>query len=164
MDDDNPVDIVEEFMRPWLLRDFTKNTTAPQGYDQLVAWITWQYDLATNLWAVDSSLASTMSTQGDSPLSRCALIDSPLDESSWDDCRSFAKIEGCLIVTFVTINNTVMLDDTDNEMEYIKNNSLNLEWTSSIRVRQEDEDSEPRVIDLLDSSGDEMSADELNDM
>jgi hypothetical protein len=31
------------------------------------------------------------------------------------------------MVTFVTINKTVMVDDTDNEIEYIKTNPLNLE-------------------------------------
>jgi hypothetical protein len=78
--DDHPVDIVEKLKRPRVLRDFTKNPNAPQCNDQLVAWMTRQYDLATYLWAVDSGLASTMSTQGDSPLSRFALIDISLDE------------------------------------------------------------------------------------
>jgi hypothetical protein len=45
------------------------------------------------------------------------------------------------MVTFVTINKTVMVDDTDNEIEYIKTNPLNLERTSTIRVKHEDEDS-----------------------
>jgi len=116
--EDHPVDIAEKLERPQVLRDFTKNPNAPQCYDQHVAWITWQYDLATYLWAVDSCLASTTSTQGDSPLSRFALIDSPSEESSWDDCLTFAEIEGRLMVTFVTINKTVMVDDTDNEIEY----------------------------------------------
>jgi len=121
-------------------------------------------DLATYLRAVDSCLANSTSTQGDSPLSRFALIDSPLDESSWDDCLTFTEIEGRLIVTFVTINKTVMVDDTDNEIEYIKTNPLNLERTSTIGVKQEDEDSETSVIDLLDSSEDETSGNELDDM
>ena len=127
MEDDHPVDIAEKLKWPQVLRDFTKNPNAPQCYDQLVAWITRQYDLATYLWAIDSCLASTMSTQGDSPLSRFALIDRPLDKSSWDDCLTFAEIEGCLMVTFVTINKTVMVDDTNNEIESIKTNPLNLE-------------------------------------
>jgi len=67
------------------------------------------------------------------------------------------------MVTFVTINKMVMVDDTDNEIEYIKTNPLNLEQTSTIRVKQEEEDSEPLVIDLLDSSVDEISGDELDD-
>jgi hypothetical protein len=86
-----------------------------------------------------------------------------LDESSWDDCLTFAEIEGCLMVTCVTINKSVMVDDTDNQIEYIKTNPLNLERTSTIRVKQEEEDSEPLVIDLLDSSEDEISGDELDD-
>ena len=40
---------------------------------------------------------------------------------------TFAAIEGRLMVTFVTINKTVMVDDTDNKMEYMKTNTLNLE-------------------------------------
>jgi hypothetical protein len=164
MEDDHPVEIAEKLKRPQVLRDFTKNPNAPQCYDQLVAWITRQYDLATYLRAVDSCLASTTSIQGDSPLSRFALIDSPLDESSWDDCLTFAQIEGRLMVTFVTINKTVMVDDTDNEIEYIMTNPLNLARTSTIRVKHENEDSETSVIDLLDSSEDETSGDELDDM
>jgi hypothetical protein len=87
-----------------------------------------------------------------------------LDESSWDDLLTFAEIEGRLMVTFVTINKTVMLDDTDNEIEYIKTNPLNLEQTSTIRVKQEDKDSETSVIDLLDSSENETSGDKLDDL
>jgi len=164
MEDDHPVDIAEKLKRPRVLRDFTKNPNVPQCYNQLVAWLTRRYDLATYLRAVDSCLVSTTSTQGDSPLSRFALIDSPLDESSWDDCLTFAEIEGHLMLTFVTINKTVMVDDTDNEIEYIKTNPLNLERISTIRVKQEDEDSETSVVDLLDSSEDETSGDELDDM
>ena len=68
------------------------------------------------------------------------------------------------MVKFVTINKTVMVDDTDNEVEYIKTNSLNLEQTSTIRVKQEDEDSEPLSIDIRDRSEEESSANELDDM
>jgi hypothetical protein len=164
MEDDHPVDIAEQLKRPPVLRDFTTNPNAPQCYDQLVAGITRQYDLATYLPAVDSCLASIMSTQGDSPLSRFALINSPLDESSWDDCPTITEIEGRLMVTFVTINKTVMVDDTNNEIEYIKTNPLNLERTSTIRVKQENEVSETSVIDLLDSSEEETSGDEFDDM
>jgi len=141
MEDDHPVDTPEKLKKPQVLRGFTKNPNAPQCYDQLVAWITRQLDQATYLRAVDSCLASTTSTQGDGPLSRCALIDSPLNESSWDDCLIFAGIEGHLMVTFVTINKTVMVDDSDNEIEYMKTNPLDLERTSTIRMKQEDEDS-----------------------
>jgi hypothetical protein len=40
-----------------------------------------------------------------------------------------------------------MVDDTDNEIEYIKTNALNLERTSTIRVKLEEEESETSVID-----------------
>jgi len=66
-----------------------------------------------------------------------------LDEWSWDNCLTFGEIEGCLMVTFVTINKTVMVEDTDNEIEYIMTNPINLERTSTSRVKQEDDDSEP---------------------
>jgi hypothetical protein len=56
-----------------------------------------------------------------------------------------------------------MVDDTDNEIEYIKTNPLNLERTSTIRVKQYDKDSETSVIDLRDSSEDEPSGNELDD-
>ena len=164
MDDVCPVDITEELKSPRVLRDFPKNLNAPQCYDQLVTWISWQYDLATYLRAVDSCLASTTSTQGDSPLSRFALIDSPLDELSWDNSLTFAEIELRLMMTFVTINKTVMVDDNDNEMEYIKTKPLNLERTSTIRVKQANKDSDPLVIDILDTSEDESSADDLDYM
>jgi len=126
IEDDHLVDIAEKLKRPRLVSDFTKNPNVPHCYNQLVAWITRQYDLATSLGAVDSCLASTTSTQVESPLSRVGLIDSPLDELSWDGCLTFAEIECPLIVTFVTINKTVMVDDTDNEIEHIKNNPHNL--------------------------------------
>jgi hypothetical protein len=87
-----------------------------------------------------------------------------LDESSCDYCLTFAEFEGRLIVTFVSNNRTVMVDDTDNEIEYIKTTPLNLERTLTIRVKQEDEDSDPSVIDLLVSTEAEISGDELDDM
>jgi hypothetical protein len=55
---------------------------------------------------------------------------------------------------FVTMNMTVMVDNTDNEIEYIQTNTLRLEQTSTMRVKQEDDDSDSLVIDLLDSSKD----------
>jgi hypothetical protein len=56
--------------------------------------------------------------------------------------------------TFVTMNMTVMVDNTDNEIEYIQTNTLRLEQTSTMRVKQEDDDRDSLVIDLLDSSKD----------
>jgi hypothetical protein len=97
MEDNCVVDTVEKFKWSRVLTKLIKNPDGPQGNDQLVACPAQQYDLATYLWAVDSCLASTMSTQGDHPLSRCALIDSPLDKSSWDHCLTFSEIEGCLM-------------------------------------------------------------------
>jgi hypothetical protein len=89
----------------------------PQCYNQFVASVTREYHLATSLGAVDSGLVSTSSTQGGSVWPRFALIDSPLDKLSWDNCLTFAKIEGHLMVTFITINRRVMVDDTANEVE-----------------------------------------------
>ena len=142
VEDDHPVDVAEKLTRPRVLKDFRKNPNVPQCYDQLTDCISSQYDLATYLWVVDSCLASTTSTQGDSPLSRLALIDSPLDKSSWDNCLTIAEIEGHLMVTFMTINKPVMVDDADNEISYIKSNPLNLERISTIWVNQENIDSE----------------------
>jgi hypothetical protein len=119
MEHDHPEDIAQKSTRPRVLRNFTMNPIAPQCYDQLVPWITWQYELATYLRAVDSCFASTTSMQGDGPLYRYAVIDSPSDESSCDDCLTFAEIEGRLMVTFITINTTVKVDNSDNENEYI---------------------------------------------
>jgi hypothetical protein len=67
------------------------------------------------------------------------------------------------MVTFVTINMMVMVDDTGNGIEDIKTNPLNLDRTSTIRVTQEGEDIKPLVIDLLDSSEEQISGDELDD-
>jgi len=80
MEVDHPVVIAEKFERPQFLTDITNDPNPHQCYDQLVAWMTQQYDLATYLQAVDSCLASTTCTQGDSPFPGFALIDSPLDE------------------------------------------------------------------------------------
>jgi hypothetical protein len=76
----------------------------------------------------------------------------------------FPEIEGRLMVTLVTINKTVMVDDTNNEIEYIRTYPPNLERTPTSRVKQEEDDSEPFVIDLLGSSENEISGDELQDM
>ena len=124
--------------------------------------ITERYDLATHLRAVDSCLASTASTQGNSPLSRFELINSPLDELSWDDYLTIAEIEGRLMVKFGAINKMVIMDESNNEIEFIKTNPLNLERVSTISVKEEDEDCKPSVLDLLDSSGDEISANALD--
>jgi len=90
-----------------------------------------------------------MSTQGDSPLSSYAQIDSPWDESNCNNYLTFAKIDGCLMVTFAVINQMVIVEDTDNAIGYIKTNPLNLERTSTIRVKQEDQDSESIHMELL---------------
>jgi hypothetical protein len=68
------------------------------------------------------------------------------------------------MVTFITINKTVMVDDLVNENEYNKTNPLNLERTSTIRVKHVDKDSNTSVNDLLDSSKDEISGNELDDI
>jgi hypothetical protein len=152
MEDDHLVDIAEKLKRPRVLREFTKNPNASQCYGQLVAWITRQHDLATYLQVVDPSLASTTSTQSDCPLSRFAAVDSPFKKSSWDDYLTFTEIEGHLMVTFLTTNKMVMVNDTGNELEYIKTNPLDLEQTSTIRSKHQYADSGPLIIDLLDTS------------
>jgi hypothetical protein len=68
------------------------------------------------------------------------------------------------MVTSVTINKTAMVADTDNEIKYIQTNSLNLERTSTMRVKQDDQGSESSVIDLLDNPEDEISGDKLDNM
>jgi hypothetical protein len=105
-----------------------------------------------------------MSTQGDSTLPTFSLIDSPLDESSWNDCLTCDDNEGRLMVTFINIIKVVMVDDTDNKIKYIKTNPVNQEGTSMIRVKQDDQDHQPLLIDLLDSSKDKISGNELDDM
>jgi hypothetical protein len=47
MEDDHLVDIAEMLKIPQVLSHFTKNSHARHCYDQLLTWITWQYDLAT---------------------------------------------------------------------------------------------------------------------
>jgi hypothetical protein len=135
--DDHLVDIEAKLKNPRVLREFRMNPNTLQSYHQRVTWITRQYDLATYRRAVDSYFANTTLTKGDCPLSRFGLIESPLDEMSWDDCLMFADIEGHLMVTFVTINKTVMVDDVD---------------------------SKPSVIDLLLRSEAELGVDKLDDM
>jgi len=121
MEGDYLVDITEELKRPSLQRDFKKNANGLQCNDQLVAWIIGQYDLEIHLQAVDFCLVSTMSTQGNSLVFRIALNNCPLYKLKWDNCLNFAEIEGSLMVTRVTINMTIMVGDTENEVTYIKN-------------------------------------------
>jgi len=45
MDDDYKVDIEEQLIRSWVLKDITININTPHKYDQLVVWLSWQYDL-----------------------------------------------------------------------------------------------------------------------
>jgi len=154
------VNITEKLKRHQVLKDFTRNPNAPQCYDQLVVKITWKYKLATYFSAVDHYLASTISTQGDPPVYRFALIASPMGELSRDDCLIFVNIEGRLVVTFVTINETLMVGDSEIEIEYIITYHLNLEQTLMIGVKQEEVDSEPIVINLLKSSENKISGTE----
>lgn len=159
MEDDHLVDIAEDLIRPRVLRDFTEYPYMPLSYDQHVPWNTWQYDLGTYLWAVDSCMASTTPTQCDGLLFRFALIDSQSDASSWLCYLTFTEIEGELMATFITIDMMVMMHDTDNEIEYIKTKPLIVGQISPFIVTQEDKDSDRLVIDILDSSGHETSAD-----
>jgi len=68
------------------------------------------------------------------------------------------------MVTIITSNKKVMMNNTNKEIEYIKTNPRNQDRTSTIRVKQQDEESEPLFIDSLDSSEDEISGDESDDM
>jgi len=45
------------------------------------------------------------------------------------------------MVTFITSNKMVMVDNTNNEIDYIQPNPFNHEQTLRMRVKQEDEDS-----------------------
>ena len=63
------------------------------------------------------------------------------------------------MATFITIDMMVMMHDTDNEIEYIKTKPLIVGQISPFIVTQEDKDSDRLVIDILDSSGHETSAD-----
>ena len=96
--------------------------------------------------AVESCLSSTTSTQGDStlfwvvlidsPVFKFAMIASPLDELSHDNHMTVTEITGHPIVTFIIINKSITVDDTDNEIEYINTNPLNLEQPLTIMVKQ----------------------------
>lgn len=68
------------------------------------------------------------------------------------------------MVTFITINKTVMVDVTGNEVEYIKPNPLQLESPSTITVKQQEEGSEHLCIHLVDCSETKISGDELDDV
>jgi hypothetical protein len=52
-----------------------------------------------------------------------------LDESSWDHCLTFSEIDGRMMVTFIDINKTVIVDYTDKEIEGIITNRLSTEQT-----------------------------------
>jgi len=56
------------------------------------------------------------------------------------------------MVTLVTINDAVIVNDTHNHIEYIKTTPLSLELTSFIKISQAEKDSSPSVIELLGSS------------
>lgn len=116
------------------------------------------------LWAVDTWLVSSTSAKGGSSMCRFALIDSLLNESCKDDCLTFTEIEGRLILTFIRIITTFMVDDTDNGMEYIDTNHHKIEQMSTSGANQEDNNIKPLVIDLLDSSGDGISATESDNI
>ena len=161
-DYDYLVYITDGFERAQVLRDFTKNPDIPLCNNQLVGCIMWQYNLATYLQAGDSCLLSTIATQGNSSLFQLVLIDIPLIKSSWEDCLTLTKNACALIVTFNTINHIVMLDDTNNEIEYIKTNLVNLTCTLTVRMKQEVRDSELLSINVLHSSGNIISTDELH--
>ena len=92
------------------------------------------------------------------------MIHSPADQSTWDNYPTYTEIEGHLMVTFSTINKMVNMEKTDNEIEYIKTNTLHLEETLTIWVKPEDNDNERIIIDIFVSSGGDISANELDEI
>jgi hypothetical protein len=95
-------------------------------------------------------------------LCRLALIVSAWNKSSRDNCLTLIEIECLLKVTFVIINQTVMGDDTGNEIEYIKTISLNLKLMATIRVHKQEEHRGTSGSDALDTYEDRISCDELD--
>jgi len=57
-----------------------------------------------------------------------------------------------------------MVDDRDNEITHTKTNPVNLEWRSTIWVKEEEEDSEPLLLNLLHKSENEIGGDAFPDM
>jgi hypothetical protein len=164
MEDNDLIDIVEEFKRYCILGEFTKNLYVPQCYDQLVGRIIRQDDVATKLPAIDIRFASTMSPQRDGLWFRVTLLEGALDYSPCDDCLTFHRDVGHRMVTFGIINNSVLVDHSNNRFKYIQTIPVNLEQTLTIAVQHGREDCEPIVIILLCISGDKISGDELDDM
>lgn len=76
----------------------------------------------------------------------------------------FAQVEGHLIVMYITINKLVMVDNTENEIQYIKTNPINLECLLTIWVKLEDGESKPLCIELLDSIKSEIIGDQFKHM
>lgn len=56
------------------------------------------------------------------------------------------------------------MDNTENEIQLIKTNPINLGRILTIWAKHEDKDSKPLRIDLLDSSKSEIIGNEFNDM
>ena len=74
----------------------------------------------------------------------------------------FVNIVRRVVVTFITINETLMVGDSEIEIEYIITYHLNLEQTIIIGVKQEEVASEHIVIDLLKSSENKISGGEFD--
>jgi hypothetical protein len=68
------------------------------------------------------------------------------------------------MVIFFSINKTAMVDKRKSEIEYFKTNLPNMEWTSTIGLKQVDEGSEHLVMDSRHSSADEISINAVDDL
>jgi len=122
MNEEHPVDVMKEWNKPQIRRNFTPHPNPHLGYNHLVTWITLPYNPTPYLHTVDFCLVSTMSTHGDSPLFRFALIDSRLNLLSSDNNMTFTGNTGCQRVTFNINQTTAMVEDTDNKLKYININ------------------------------------------
>jgi len=91
-------------------------------------------------------------------------MDSPLDEPSWENCLTFTESVKNQIVIFIYNIMTDMVNNTHNEIEYIRIIPLHMVWKLGIMVKQDDEDCQLLLMDILDSSRNEISVDEFVNM
>jgi len=75
-------------------------------------------------------------------MSRFWWCDIPEDTLSWNDYQILAHIECYLMVSFISSAMSVKADDTYPEMEYLKRNPIDLEWTFANHENQHIEGSE----------------------
>jgi hypothetical protein len=68
------------------------------------------------------------------------------------------------MVIFFSINKTAMVDKRTSEIEYFNTNLPNMEWTSTIGLKQVYEGSEHLVMDSRHGSTDEISINAVDDL